>query len=290
MTPNLFAPMATAQKRAFLRAYLAHLEIANGEVDEERRFSQREALLRTLEPIALDAGPLVDQETFDRHNVPGPADAALDAMSLWAVTTAKANLSERYAIELQLAMSRPDEFDRDDPQSYIDVEERYHTRILADALAAIGLKASFGAPPLPTRMLIAVMIRLPRSFANVVILAAELGGVVLFRLLLEKARAIFAHEPRALARIEQLFGQIIADEIGHVLYVRSRLGRVRLELARRIALPIVVRLLRHVVPEIDVLFGRHALSERLKRADLAELRRIHPDPSAVDAMLAAVEA
>jgi len=281
--------MDVAQKRAFERAYLAHLEQRNGTIDAERRFARREEFLRALDLEPPSDGPLVAQETFDRHNGPGPVDASLDAMSLWAVTTAKANLSERYAIELQLGMAPAGDFDPADPQSYIDVEEHYHTRILADALRAIGLRASFGVPPLATRILIAVMIRLPRSVANVVILAAELGGVVLFRLLLEKARAIFAHQPKALAHIVELFGQIIADEIGHVLFVRSRLGRVRLGLARRVAVPIVARLYRHVVPEIDVLFGTRALLERMKQLDLDELRRIHPEPSAVAAMLAAAE-
>jgi hypothetical protein len=283
---RIFEPMGAAQKAAFHRAYLEHLQRHDGDIDpDQRRFLRREALVEELvaSPVPLDAGPLVAQSTFDRNNRPGPIDPVLDDASLWALTAAKANLSERHAIEQQLAMSARGQLDREDPQSYIDIQELYHTRILSDALAAIGLKAAFGVPPLGTRILIAVMIHLPRAIANVVILAAELGGVVLFRLLRNKARRLFAHEPRALARIEQLFSQIIADEIGHVLYVRSRLGRARLWLARRL-LPIVAALYRHDVPEIDRLFGPTALLDRMRSVDLVELRRIHPDRAATDAM------
>lgn len=285
---DVFEPMDSATKCAFRRAYLGHLEHYDGEIDHDRRrLRGREALFRaTVErPIALQR-PLVEQGRFNRNNRPGSVDPRLDPLTLWALTVAKANLSERHAIEIQLARSASRPVDANDPQSYIDIEEFYHTRILADVLATIGLAPSFGCPPLATRILIAVMIRVPRTIANVVILAAELGGVALFQLLLEKARTLLANEPVALARVEQLFAQIIADEIGHVLFVRSRLGRIRLWLARRVAMPIVAVLYRHDVPEIDRLFGSRTLRARMERTDLQELRRIHPDRAATAAMFA----
>lgn len=270
MTSDLFVPMASAQKLAFVRAYLDHLRRNNGEIDGQRRFPRRDATLEAIvaRPIA-PGGPLSDRA------------------SLWAVTTAKANLSEHYAMERQIARSALGPFDRDDPASYIDVEEQYHSQILAGALAAIGVRAELGAPPVPMRILIAVMIRLPRSVSNVVILAAEIGGVALFRLLLEQARTIFADEPQALSRIEPLLEQILADEIGHVLYVRSRLGRARLWLSRRLALPIVARLYRYVVPELAALIGPATLRDRMAAMDLAQLRRIHPEALAADALFTA---
>ena len=73
-----------------------------------------------------------------------------------------------------------------------------------------------------------------------------------------------------------------------VLYVRARLGRVRLWLARRFVLPIVAALYRHDVPEIDRLFGSDALLAGMKRADLGVLRRYHPDPVAADPMFSAL--
>jgi hypothetical protein len=285
---DVFESMDPATRRAFSSAYLRHLEQHDGEIDHHRRrFRAREALFRAIveRPVALRR-PLVDQDAFDRNNRPGPIDPQLDPLTLWALTAAKANLSERHAIEIQLARSAGRPVDTNDPQSYIDIEEFYHTRILADVLATIGLTASFGPPPLATRILIAVMIRVPRAIANFVILAAELGGVALFQLLLEKARTLLASEPAALARVEQLFAQIIADEIGHVLFVRSRLGRVRLWLAQRFALPIVAVLMRHDMPEIDRLFGRGTLRARMDRTDLRSLRRIHPDRGAAATMFA----
>jgi hypothetical protein len=286
---HVFSPMRRSEKEAFVRAYLEHLARHDGEIDRaQRRFRIREAFFARVEhAIPLREGPPVVQATFDRNNRPGPIDPGLDAPTLWALTAAKANLSERWAIDRQLAMSADAPLDRDDPQSYIDIEEHYHTRILSHVLAAIGLKPSFGPPPLPMRLLIAVMIRLPRAIANTVILAAELGGVILFSLLLDEARKLFAHEPAALVRIEQLFAQIIGDEIGHVLYVRTQLGPVRLWLARHVLLPVVAALYRHEVPEIDRLFGARALLAGMKRADLHELRRLHPDPMRAEAMFTA---
>jgi hypothetical protein len=281
---SVFEPLGPAQKHAFHRAYLAHLRRHDGDIDRERRrFGRREAIFRAIveHPIVLDSGPLVSQSAFAR-------DEAVDRPTAWALATAKANLSERHAMDIQLARSASEPVDADDPQSYIDIEEFYHTRILADALDAVGLKVSFGPPPLSTRILIAIMIRLPRAIANLVILAAELGGVVLFRMLLEEARRLFAHEPSALERVDRLFGQILADEIGHVLFVRSRLGRARLWLAERLAVPIVAALYRYDVPEIDRLFGERALLDGMRRTDVRELWRIHPDPLAAAPLFAAL--
>jgi hypothetical protein len=288
-TSNIFVPMGAAQKRAFLPAYLEHLRRINGELEGEHRFRRREALVRELveQPVALAHGPLVAQATFDRHNGSAQSYAALDVPTLWALATAKANVNERHAIDLQLARSRSRGFDRDDPQAYIDIEEHYHSRILSDALATIGLQMAFATPALGIRVLIAVMIRLPRGIANVVILAAELAGVVLFQLLLEKARAVLSHEPAALARVEQLYGQILGDEIGHVLWVRSRLGPLRLALSQ-LMLPMVALLFRRGTPEIDLLFGARTLLDRTRAADLEYLRRIHPARVAAETLFAAL--
>lgn len=287
---DVFEPMDPATREAFLRAYLRHLQQHDGAIDREhRRFDRREALFRAIveQPVELRRA-LVEQAEFDRNNRRGPIDASLDALTLWALTAAKANLNERHAIEIQLARSAGSPIDASDPQSYIDVEEFYHTRIFADVLTTIGLTPSFGLPSLGMRILIAVMIRVPRALANVVILAAELGGVALFQLLLEKARTLLASEPRALARVEQLFEQIIADEIGHVLFVRSQLGRIGLWVARRVSLPIVALLYRYDVPETDRLFGPPALRARMQGLDLQELRRLHPDRAAAAAMFVAL--
>jgi hypothetical protein len=183
------------------------------------------------------------------------------------LATAKTNRAERFGVELSIENPRRQDTLLEDPHTFIQIEEFYHTRILKDALATLGLDVEVSDPPTRTQLLVKLMVFMPESLSEIAVLCGEIVGVVIFSLLLEKARTLFSAQPVALARIEALFAQILVDEVGHVHYLRSRVSPTQLGLARRM-LPIVIGSLMSDIPELGLLFGREELVRRAEEADV----------------------
>ena len=97
-----------------------------------------------------------------------------------------------------------------------------------------------------------------------------------FHLLLHKARELFGDQPGPLARIEELFAQIMVDEVGHVHFARSQLDAAGLAIAKRL-LPLVARGILDDMPEYYQLFGRERLMEEILRADVDAAARPYAD-------------
>ena len=279
MMSTAFQPMTPADQTRFRDAYLAHLRDRDGVPDmQTQRFDVREKFFADLDanPNCWVGPPPVDQQVFDRNHLRRRPEPGLDEKTLWAVATAKTNRAERYGVEYSLVYQTHAHDAESNPHAYIQIEEFYHTRILKDALATIGLHMEVGQPGLMARALVRPMVRLPEKYANIVVLCGEVVGVAFFSLLLEKARVLFASQPVALARIESLFGQIMVDEVGHVHYVRSGLSAPRLAWARRI-LPLVAWGALQDLPELVQLFGRQEIMRRVNAANVDGAAAGYPD-------------
>ena len=137
-------------------------------------------------------------------------------------------------------------------------------------------------PPARTKLLVKAMVFMPEGLSDIAVLCGEIVGVVIFSLLLEKARELFSAQPVALARIEALFAQILVDEVGHVHYLRSRVSPTQLALARRM-LPIVIGSLLSDIPELGLLFGREELARRAYEADVDAAASAYSDRLVVEA-------
>src|SRR5262249_35737036 len=148
-------------------------------------------------------------------------EPGLDEATLWALAVAKVNRAEHFGVTRALDHHGP--AGDDDPRVYVELEELYHTRMLRAALRAIGLEMTMAPPRRVTRFLVDMMASLPPAMRNVPLLVSEIAGVVGFRALLEKARALFGQAPPVAARIEQLLAALVRDEVDHVQYVRSML-------------------------------------------------------------------
>jgi hypothetical protein len=274
-----FEPMSPDEQIRFREAYLRYLRARDGVPDlETQRFDVREKFFAQVDanPNLWVGGALpVDHRVFDRNHARAAPEPGLNEATLWALAVAKTNRAERYGVERSLALQKPRDA-RNDPHAYIQIEEFYHTRILRDALATIGLHVDVGMPSVSTRALVTAMVRLPRRYADVLVLCGEIFGVAAFSMLLEKARALFAHQPKVMARMEVLFGQIMVDEVGHVHYVRSCLGPDALEWAKRM-MPLVAWGALRDLPELDSLFGREAIMERVRTADVDAAAASYPD-------------
>ncbi len=276
---HVFEPMTPAEQAQFRAAYLAYLRKRDGVPDmQTQRFDVRERFFETLDadPCCWRGTPPVDQRVFDRNHARRTPEPNLDEVTLWALATAKTNRAERYGVEYALAYNDRSREAANDPHAYIQVEEFYHTRILRDALATIGLEMEMGRPGMSARAMIRAMVRLPEKIANVFVLCGEICGVAVFDLLLAKARELFAHQPEVLARHEALFAQIMVDEVGHVHFVRSTMSPQRLAWART-ALPLVAWSLLDESPELLRLFGRETLMRRIMEADVDAAAAAYPD-------------
>jgi hypothetical protein len=282
---HAFQPMTAAQQGRFRGAYLAYLRARDGVPDlATRRFDVRERFFSEVDraPLRWAGLPPVDQTTFDRNHARRRPEPGLDEATLWALATAKTNRAERFGVELSLDNPRNLADPLDDPHTYIQIEEFYHTRILKDALATLGLESEVLVPSARTRLLVRAMVHLPASIANVAVLAGEICGVTIFSLLLDKARELFASQPEALDRIEALFAQILVDEVGHVHYLRSQVSPTQLAWARRL-LPIVVDSVLDDVPELALLFSRDRVLEHALAADVDGAAAAYPDRLIVEA-------
>lgn len=284
--------MRGSERSRFFTSYLAYLRARDGVPDfATNTFDVREKFFREIDanPTRWVGTPPVEQAVFDRNHARRTPDAGLSETALWALATAKTNRAERYGVEYAVMHGTRPADPSADPHGYVAIEEFYHTRILKDALATIGLNMEVGRPSFIARVMVKLMVHLPRSLANVVVLCGEIVGVGIFSLLLEKARMLFAGQPEVLSRVEALFGQIMVDEVGHVHFVRSQLGPWRLALARRL-LPFVARGVLDDLRELEALFGREAIMKRILAADVDGAAAPYPDRFVVPAGEEPVEA
>lgn len=276
---NAFEPMSPRQAQQFRDVYLAFLHQRDGVPDmQAKTFSVREKFFAELdaEPVLWSGPPPVDQAVFNRNHLRASPERGLDEATLWALATAKVNRGERYGVEYAASQNPHPGNAENDPHAYVQVEEFYHTRILQDALKTLGVTMEIQPPGLASRTLIRGMVHLPDTYANVLVLCGEVVGVALFELLLGKARVLFASQPKALARIEKLFAQIMVDEVGHVQFLRSMMSPTKLAWARRI-LPAVARGVLSDIPELTALFGRAELQKRLGESNVEAAAAAYPD-------------
>lgn len=255
-----------------------YLREREGSPDLDKRIlPKRERLLDGLAPIPL-ACPLVDQATFDRNVIRRVPEPGLDRLTLWALAIAKGNRAERYGVEMKLRVRGFEPKGADDPYTFVEIQELYHTRIFVSILAALGVVADIQPPAGLTHAVVTSIGCLPHTVSDVVAFSAELTGVAAFRLLLEESRTLLAAWPDVAARVEALLASVVVDEVGHVRFLQSRLGRVRLAMARRI-LPLVAHGMIDDIRELVSLLGRERYLAEVFAADVDAADATFPDRS-----------
>jgi hypothetical protein len=266
MQVRTFAAMSPRERRQFVAAYRRFQAERDGTPDFARRsLSRREAFLAAIaaEPIVRTGPAVVTQKVYDDNAVQRAiAVEGLDEWALWTICLSKCSRMEEYAVRYLAESGRLHAASAEDPYSLIDLEERYHGRLLESLLQIVGIQPGWRPPSLITRLTLRAILALPRALANITVLCGELIGLATFKLFLEKGRQLCADQPRARERIELLLREILIDEIGHVLFLRSQLGALRLGLSS-LLLPIIARVLIGDYPEMQRLFGPRLLKEML---------------------------
>ncbi|MDP3698295.1 MAG: hypothetical protein Q8R47_01775 [Nanoarchaeota archaeon] len=272
MTYNVFTAFTDRQKELFEENYMDHLYRRNGEINLDAcQLSARERFFEELEanPVRRHGPSVVEQEVFERNAARRYPEPSLDEATLWALAMTKSNRLESYGIKYALSCLNQKVREPNDPLTYIELEENYHTRVLKNALEVVGLEMRLLPPPPTTRFLLKSMVRLPKAVTNTMILCTEVAGVGAFSMLRDKAHELFDDQPEPLQRLDEWFQQILVDEVCHVNYARSQLGPIRLKIAQAM-LPAVAHGFINDMPEYKLLFGEK-LMDRILAADVASV-------------------
>lgn len=270
-TSRIFLPLSPAQRASATELYFDYLCAREGRLDlGTRTLARREPFFGELESNPVRARDPVDAEVFHRNHNRRSPEPGLSPELLWLLAIAKANRTEYFGMEQHIAVNGILDGDAATTQSYVDMQEVYHTRILLDVLRCFELEIEVQPPSLASRLAVHAMVRLPQRAAMPLILCAELLASLMFRLMLDKGRELFGHDEALWARVSQLLQQIMVDEVGHVSYCRARLGRAGLAAARAL-LPSVTRSLLSDQPEVEELLGREAFVAAVSAMDVSKL-------------------
>jgi hypothetical protein len=108
--------------------------------------------------------------------------------------------------------------------------------------------------------MIHMMVSAPEHWTLPLVGASEMVGCVLFHQLRDKGMELFADEPAVAERIQPLYNEILADEIGHVGFIAARLDEHGRSVMRRLYARLSLALASQF-SEIITLFGREEMAK-----------------------------
>jgi hypothetical protein len=244
--------------------YRRYLERRNGSADLlRRRLQRREEFFLAIDGDPVRSRRAFDRDAFVRNLRRRRPEAGIPGELAWLLATAKLNQAERFGVGLGETYGR-NSGDGPPENVYLELEEHYHTRLLAHVLEMFDLPFRVVPPPLVMRQFVKASVFLPERVRFPFVGAAEMAGCVMFDELRRAGVALFADEPAVAARIARLYGEILADEVGHVGYCAARCAPLGRLLMRRL-FPIFTRLFARQTPEILRVVDGRALAERLRR-------------------------
>jgi hypothetical protein len=252
--------------------YRDFLQRRDGEADLlNRRLASREEFFADLEADPMRSTRTVDRQAFVRNLRRRLPEPGLDRAMLFLLATAKLNQAERFGVGLGETYGRNSDEDVPPERVYVELEEHYHTRLLAYVLDVFGLTFQVVPPPFVMRQFVKINVFLPDRFGVSFVGAGEMAGCVMFDELRRVGVELFADEPEVAARIELLYSEILTDEVGHVGYCAARCTPAERAVMRRLY-PLFGRLFASQTAEINLLISPEKLRARLDRPfDVEEL-------------------
>ncbi|GAC1399730.1 MAG: hypothetical protein NVS4B6_04330 [Mycobacterium sp.] len=226
-----------------------------------RRLSIREDYFARIETDPVRSSCPIDQNIFNSNLKRRRSESGLSQQMLFLLATAKLNQTERFGVALGEAYGINSGKDRPLERVYIELEEHYHTKLLAYVLDIFGLEFQVAPPPLVMRQfvkLVFVRERIGVAFVG----AGEMAGCVMFDELRRVGVRLFADEPTVAERIDSLYREILTDEIGHVGYCAATCTLAERAVMRRLY-PFFGRLIARQTAEIRLLVNPTKLRARL---------------------------
>jgi hypothetical protein len=245
--------------------YRDYLTRRDGDADLlNRRLASREEFFQGLEANPVRSTHHVDRDLFMRNLRRRRPEPGVDRKTLFLLATAKLNQAERFGVGLGETYGNNSGDDVLPERVYMELEEHYHTRLLAYVLDVVGLPFQVVAPPLVLRQFVKLAVFIPERLGFAFVGASEMAGCVMFDELRRVGVELFADEPDVAARIELLYSEILTDEIGHVGYCAARCTAGERAVMRWLY-PRIGRLVARQTYEISLLTDREKLHARLDR-------------------------
>jgi len=248
-----------------IEGYRHYLACRDGDADLlNRRLASREEFFAGLAADPVRSKHHIDRKVFARNLRRRRPEPGVDRRMLFLLATAKLNQAERFGVGLGEAYGNNSGDDVPPERVYMELEEHYHTRLLAYVLDIFGLPFQVVAPPLVMRQFVKIAVFLPERMSFMFVGAAEMAGCIMFHQLRRIGVELFADEPEVAARIERLYREILTDEVGHVGYCAARCTPAERALMRRLY-PRIGRLFARQTFEISLLTDREELHSLLDR-------------------------
>jgi hypothetical protein len=252
--------------------YRDFLKRRDGEADLlNRRLANREDFFNSIETNAVRSARPADRPTFLRNLRRRRPEAGLDRKMLFLLATAKLNQAERFGVGLGETYGVNSDENLPPERVYLELEEHYHTRLLAYVLDIFDLTFQVVPPTFVMRQFVKTAVFLPERLGIAFVGASEMAGCVMFDELRRVGIELFADEPEVAERIELLYSEILTDEVGHVGYCASRCTTPERAMMRWLY-PLVGRIFARQTAEISLLIDPAKLRARLDRSfDVEEL-------------------
>ena len=245
--------------------YRDFLQRRDGEADLlNRRLAIREEFFDGLEADPVRSARRIDREAFLRNLRRRRPEPGLDREMLFLLATAKLNQAERFGVGLGETYGLNSDADVPPERVYVELEEHYHTRLLAYVLDVFGLTFQVVPPPFVMRQFVKIFVFLPERLGFPFVGAAEMAGCVMFDELRRVGVELFADEPKVAERIESLYSEILTDEVGHVGYCAAGCTPAERAIMRKLY-PVFGRLFARQTAEINLLISSEKLRARLDR-------------------------
>lgn len=243
--------------------YMEFLLERDGTADVlNRRLSRREDFFAGIENDPIRSTRRIDQDVFNANFKRRRPEPGLTPEMLFLLATAKLNQTERFGVSLGEAYGINGGQDRPPVRVYIELEEHYHTKLLAYVLDIFGLQFQVAPPPLVMRQFVKLNVFLPERIGVAFVGAGEMAGCIMFDELRRVGTRLFADEPAVAERIESLYREILTDEIGHVGYCAATCTSAERAVMRRLY-PCLGRLIARQTHEISQLMKPSELHARL---------------------------
>jgi hypothetical protein len=248
-------------------AYREFLLRTEGAADPLKfQLERRERFFAGFESDRPRARYVADRGVFLRNLRARHPEGGLDRRMLWLIATAKLNQSERFGVGLgEVYGKEQDRFETEPERLYVQLQEHYHSRILADVISMFALPFPTVPPRFALRATIRLFVTLPHEWTLPLVGASEVVGCILFRAMRDEGVRLFADDPQVAERIATFYGEILADEVGHVGFIAAKLSPSWRAFTRFLAREVAWRSILGSVPELAVLFGRSELQQLLRR-------------------------
>jgi hypothetical protein len=266
----IFAPASSADRRCAFEDYWAYLLVRDGDLQEEAQSLEH----KTAYYQSLQARPVHARQPL----APAPTMAALSDLlatqdrpqvdrRLLALTLIY-KFASHEAAGIRAAWPVTPSWERcrnltDRITRYHLCEEFCHLRLFAEMFKVFALRVEWPAFSWPIRTAYGAFARCPNWLLAPIAFGSEVMGMTFYRHIWRVLEEVFAAEPEALARLHELLGEIMVDELGHIGERRSFLGHPGVTLARKV-LPVMMRRFFTGIPEAEVILDvDHMVQEAL---------------------------